>query len=90
MATGILWACHGGGPDPSRVGQRVSLKMGARVVHEYGVVQEYGVVHENEWCTSRSGARDWCTSTSGARDGCTRVHSGARAVHEYEWCTSGA
>ena len=58
------------------------------VVHEYKVVQEYGVVNENEWCTSRSGARDWCTSTSGERDGCTRVCSGARVVREItEWCT---
>ena len=50
------------------------------------------VVHENEWCTSRSGARDCCTSRSGARDcctsmsgaqdGCMRVHSSAQVVHE--------
>ena len=29
-----------------------------RVVQKYGVVQEYRVVHENEWWTSRSGARE--------------------------------
>ena len=47
------------------------------------------MVHENEWCMSRSGARDWCMSTNGAREGCTRVRSGARVVHEImERCTS--
>ena len=76
VATAILWACHGNGPNPSWVGQRVVLMMGAR-----------GWVHEiTEWCTS--GAREYrvvherCPSMSCARDGCTRVRSGARVVHE--------
>ena len=83
VATGILWACHGDGPDPSWVEQWVGLMMGAwewctrlrsgarvRVVHEMGA-RENVAVHEYGV-----------------------VHEmGARVVHESsEWCkrTSGA